>query len=128
MALPEQGSCTRLSHRSVEKLRGVGGGDEIESLRWGWRAGGSVVAAAKQDLHISYRPPSQADVHHGSHQHPNHVMEEPISLDGEAHPPTFWAKLPLGVHEPAAMMRLVYLGRKRPEVVFSQYHPGRDLE
>jgi hypothetical protein len=55
-------------------------------------------------------------------------VKKPISLDVEAYSPSLRTKLPLGERKPTAVMWLVRLRGKRPEIVLAVKLAGGGLE
>ena len=118
--LAGQSSRTKLSLGSLKELGWIGNRHEVEPLSRRRRAGSGVVTPLEQCLHVGQRASSQPDIHHGSHQHPDHVVKESVCLDGEAHTPVFGTELPIGPRNSTAVVGLVSLCSEGPEIVLAQ--------
>jgi hypothetical protein len=105
--------------RLYEEPRRIRGGHKVEPLRWRGRTGVLIVPAVQQGHHVLEWPSFQADVDHGTDQHPNHVMKKAVSLDVEAHASAKGSLLPFGANQPAAIMKLVALRSESLEIVLA---------
>ena len=87
-----------------------------------------IVFPGEQSGYIQQRSTLETNIHHRAYQQPDHVVEKPISLDVKAYPPSLGTKLPLGPQEPTAVMRLVGLRGKGPEIVLALELTGGGVE
>jgi len=87
-----------------------------------------IVFPGEQSGYIQQRPTLETNIHHRADQQPDHVVQKPISLDVEAYSPSLRTKLPLGERKPTAVMWLVRLRGKGPEIVLALELTGGGLE
>src|SRR5262245_39018680 len=108
----------------IERV-GISRRHEVEALRRRRRTGLGVVAPIQQGLDVGERSPVESYVHHGSHEHAHHVVQEPVGFDVEAHPPAVGPRFPLGPREATEVMRLGFsLRGKCPKVVLAAKEQG----
>jgi hypothetical protein len=79
------------------------------------------MIAVEQVRHIGEWSSSHANVDHGSDQHPYHTLKKAIGLDRKAQPLIAGSLNPIRHVDAATVVRLVGLGRKAAEIVFSGY-------
>jgi hypothetical protein len=113
------GCRTRESCGLLEEFWRIARRHKIEALRRRRRTGLMIVFPGEQSGYIQQRPTLETNIHHRADQQPDHVVEKPISLNVEAYSPSLRTKLPLGERKPTAVMWLVRLRGKRPEIVLA---------
>ncbi len=98
---------------------------KVEPLRRCRRAGVLIVARGEQPGKVGDRPALEGDVHHRAHQHPDHMVKEPVGLHVKFHAAVGSTGPPFGELDLAEMMRArLPANAERLEVMFAGQEAG----